>query len=213
MLLAQGLELFAQAGNGFRPAGQGGNANAGQGADAGTMMGIMCFYGVVIVIAVIVQIFFLKTLSKCFQQIAPRNRSMEPGQVWLALIPLFGTVWIILTILRLAESLEKEYRSRGLQGDGDFGKQSGLIYIVSSFICGCVAVVFWIIYWMKISGYTKELSSGSGSRRRELDDDESEEDYRERRSKRRDQGPDDDGDPPRGKDDTGDDEYRPRDRR
>ena len=197
----------------MRPAGQGGNGNAGQGADPAVMMGVMCAYGVVIVIAIIIHIFFLNTLSKCFKQIAPRNRSMEPGQVWLSLIPLFGTVWIILTILRLAESLEKEYRSRGLRGDGDYGKQSGLIYIISSFVCGCVAVVFWIIYWMKISAYTKELASGGGSRRRELDDEESEseEDYRDPRSQRRDDDADEDR--PRGKDDRNDDDYRPRDRR
>ena len=206
MLLAQGLELFAQG-----PGRQAGG-NAGQ-DDPATMMGVMCFYGVVIIVAVIIQIFFLNTLSKCFKQIEPRNRSMEPGQVWLCLIPLFGTVWIIITILRLAESLEKEYRSRGLNGDGDFGKQSGLIYVISSFICGCVAVIFWIIYWMKISGYTKELASGSGSRRRGRDDDndETDEEYRDRRSKRRD--PEDDEDRPRGKDDRDDDDSRPRDRR
>jgi len=175
------------------------------------MMGIMCAYGVVIVIAVVIQIFFLNTLSKCFKQIAPRNRSMEPGQVWLCLIPLFGTVWIILTILRLAESLEKEFRSRGLRGDGDFGKQSGLIYIISSFVCGCVAIVFWIIYWMKISGYTKELAAGGGGRTEQFgreNDRESDDEDRDRRSRQR-----DDDDRPRGDEpDLNDDDYRPRDR-
>ena len=184
MLLAHGMELFAQAGNGV---GAGGNANAQPGLGGQEMLLLFCFYGVAIAVGLVIQCFFLNTLSKCFKEIAPRNRSMEPGQVWLCLIPLFGTVWIFITVLRLAESLEKEYRSRGLSGDGDFGKQNGLIYLVLSLIGCCIGLIFWIMYWMKIAAYTKELRERGGGRGRDRGprdgDPESEDEYRERRTR------------------------------
>src|SRR5262245_53392229 len=102
--------LFAQAQKG--PGG-------GGGPDAGVLMGILCFYGVLFAVGLVVQILFLMTLSKCLHQVAPQNRRMEPGQVWLNLIPLFSIVWIFITVLRIAESLDNEYYDRGLRGDGD----------------------------------------------------------------------------------------------
>lgn len=200
MLLAHGMELFAQVGN---RVGADGNANAQPGLGGQEMLVIFCFYGVAIAVGLVIQCFFLNTLSKCFKEIAPRNRSMEPGKVWLCLIPLFGTIWIFLVVLKLAESLEKEYRSRGLQGDGDYGKQNGLIYLISQFVCGCVALIFFIMYWMKIAGYTKELRERGGSAGRGRGG-ETEDDYRDRRSQRSDEDGDDERKPRRPRD--GDDE-------
>jgi hypothetical protein len=164
------------------------NAGGG-GADAGVLMGVMCFYGVLIAFAIALQVMFLLSMSKCLKQISPRNRQMEPGQVWLCLIPLFGAVWTIIMMLRVADSLRDEYDDRGLRGDGDFGKTLGIVYIVSAFVCGPVALVCFIMYWVKINGYTKELTSaGRGGD----DDDEDDYDDRPRRKRRRDDDDDDD---------------------
>ena len=201
MLLANGMELFAQAGK--VPAG-GGNAGAQPGLGDQEMLLIFCFYGVVIAVSIIVHCFFLNTLSKCFKEISPRNRTMEPGQVWLSLIPLFGTVWIFIVVLKLADSLEKEYRSRGLSGDGDFGKKNGLIYLVLSIIGCCIGLIFWIMYWMQIAGYTKQLREGGGSRGRGSGG-ESEDEYRERRSRQSDEYEDNDRRPRRRRDEDDED--------
>ncbi len=192
MLLAHGMELFGQAENKI---GAGGNANAQPGLGGQEWLVIFCFYGVAIAVGIVIQCFFLNTLSKCFKEIAPRNRTMEPGQVWLSLIPLFGTVWIFIVVLKLADSLEKEYRSRGLSGDGDFGKKNGLIYLILSIIGCCIGLIFWIMYWMQIAGYTKQLREAGGSRGRGRGG-ESEDEYRDRRGKQ-----------------TGDDEESERERR
>ena len=97
---------------------------------------------------------------------------MEPGQVWLNLIPFFNMVWMFITVIRLSESLDREYRDRRLPGDGDFAKQTGIIYLVLSIIgCGCIGIIFYIMYWSKISGYGKELRADGGSRGRDRGDD------------------------------------------
>jgi hypothetical protein len=142
---------------------------------------VVAFYVVLIGIGIAVQIFFLLSLSRCLQQVAPRNRQMEPGMVWLNLIPCFSLVWMILTIIRISDSLRDEYEDRGLRGDGDFGRSMGIIYYVSQFVCGPVALVFFIMYWVKIAGYTKELS---GSGRRPGRDDYDDEEDRPRRRRR-----------------------------
>jgi len=156
----------------------------GDGADAGMVVGMVICYGVLILLGIIIQIFFLLTLSRCLGQVAPRNRTMEPGMVWLNLIPLFSLVWMFITIIRISESLQKEYRSRGMHADDpEFGKMTGILYMVFSLIgCGPVGLVFFIMYWVKISGYKKELMSRGGSSM-DFDDDD---DDRPRRRDRRD---------------------------
>ncbi len=185
------LILFAQQ-NKF---GQQPNAG-GDAAAAGAMGFLLCFYGVIIVVAIAIQVMFLLTMSKCLKQIAPRNRRMEPGQVWLCLIPIFGAVWTLIMILRVGDSLKDEYDDRGLREDGDFGKTLGIVYFVSAFICGIVSLVCFIMYWVKIAGYNRTLAEtgggGGGSRRgRSRDDDYDDEDDRPRR-RRRDEDDDDD---------------------
>lgn len=142
-------------------------------AAAGITMAIMAFYVVFLFVLIIVQILLLLSLSNCLQQVSPRNRKMEPGQVWLNLIPIFNYVWLILTILRVAESLENEYEDREIRSDGDYGKTLGIIFYVSMFVCVCVTPVLQIMYWMKISGYTKSLAESGGRRnRREAGDED-----------------------------------------
>jgi hypothetical protein len=175
------LQMFGQVN---QPGGGGG----GGGAELG---GLMCFcvgYAIALAAAVLVAIFFLLTLSRALRECSPRNRTMEPGQVWLNLIPLFSVVWMILTILRISESLANEFRSRRLPTDDpDFGKTMGIMYYVTSLVCPGVNVIFWIIYWMKIANYTKQLREDRGGGRGDRVDD----DYDDRPRRRRDR--DDDG--------------------
>ena len=183
------MELFAQR---QQPAGP----------DAGVLAGVLVFYAVVLVVAIAVQIMFLLTMSRCLHQISRRNRQMEPGQVWLCLIPIFGFVWTIIMILRVADSLRDEFDDRGLRGDGDYGKTLGIIYVVTSVACGPVGLICWIMYWVKIAGYTKQLAA----RRGYSDDYEDDEDDRPRKRRRRDEDDEDE-------DDEDEDDDRPRRRR
>lgn len=166
-------------------AGKFGGPNQGQQApDAAGLMG-MCFcYGFALLVGLIVQIFFLLSLSRCLAECAPRNRTMEPGQVWLNLIPFFNLVWLILTILRLSESLQNEFRSRRLRSDDpDFGKMTGILFYVFNFVCGLVSLVFFIMYWAKIAGYTRQLREDRGGGGRDRDDYDDDRPQRPRRDR------------------------------
>jgi hypothetical protein len=185
------LQLFAQ---------QKGGAGGGDAVAAGAItMGLVVAYIAFLVGLIVLQILYLLAVSRCFALISRRNRQMEPGQVWLCLIPIFGTVWTILMILRLADSLRDEYYDRGLRGDGDFGKTLGIVYFASLMICWPIGLVVWIMYWLKVSNYSKELRSDRGGDYGDYDDrdrdrDDEDDDRDRGRGKRRSREDDDDYD-------------------
>ena len=101
---------------------------------------------------------------------------MEPGQVFLALIPLFGWVWNFFILLRIASSLRNEFEDRDLRSDGgDYGQTLGLWGLIVTYIgCGFIGIIIYIMWLFKIRGYTAQLVEGGG-RRRSRDEDEDEE--------------------------------------
>ena len=183
------LQVFAQVNQG----GGAGGAQGGGGAAAGSFFCLCIGYGLVIAGAVVVNVFFFLTLSRALRECSPRNRTMEPGQVWLNFVPFLNIVWIILTILRVSESLANEFRSRRLPTDDpDFGKTMGILYYVTTLVCPGVNVIFWIIYWVKIANYGKQLREDRAGGRDDRLEDDYDDDRRRRRRDRDDDRYDDD---------------------
>jgi hypothetical protein len=87
--------------------------------------------------------------------------------VWLLLIPLFNVVWNFLVVTALAKSLGNEFRLRNIPtNEPEPGKGAGLAMA----ICGACSIipivnilaiiphlVLWIIYWVKIAGFSRRL--------------------------------------------------------
>jgi uncharacterized BrkB/YihY/UPF0761 family membrane protein len=160
----------------------------------------ICILGIAIIIGITIQVFFLLTLSRCLSAIRPRNREMEPGLVWLNLIPCVPIVFNFFIVLKIASSLKKEYRSRRWRTEGEgFGSGVGLTYAICSVIglipyAGALAAipgfVCWIIYWVQIAGYKTKLESRSA---KDLPEDDFDDDFdAPRRSSRRDEDEPDD---------------------
>ena len=113
-------------------------------------------------------IFYLLTLQKCLQRCSPQSRTMSPGQVWLMLIPLFNLVWQFIVVSQISSSLANEFRPRRMIEEPEPGKAIGLAYCIL-FVCGVIpflavltsiaGLVCWIIYWVKIADYSRELAS------------------------------------------------------
>ena len=89
---------------------------------------IVCF-GIFFVIILGVQILFLLTLMRTMKEVDERDREIQPGMVFLVLIPLFGTVWAILMVPKIARSLKKEFDNRGWNTSSEgFGQTAGSIW-------------------------------------------------------------------------------------
>jgi hypothetical protein len=96
---------------------------------------------------------------------------MEPGQVWLVFIPVFGIVWSFMMIGFIADSLANEFRQRNITVSEERpGYNLGLTYLILR-LCGIVpllgilallgALICWIMYWVKISEYIKLLENSN----------------------------------------------------
>ena len=174
------LALLAQARAGGPPPN-------GDAAAAGLAL-FMAFYCGLIAVVLGLQIWLFLTLSKTLAECSPRNRTMEPGMVWLNFVPLLNLVWIFLTIIRVSESLRNEYEDRDLAGDDDFGQTMGLVHAIGMIVCGISFFVTVFLYRSKIMGYRRRLEEseprGRGRSRRDDDDDRDDDRGRRRRDDR-----------------------------
>jgi hypothetical protein len=143
------------------------------------LAGILTF---VLVYFTLTVLFYL-TLHRCLSQIKKSNRDLDPGLVWLNLIPCFVLVWMFITVCRVGGSLRKEFQERGWKTDGEgFGISMGIAYGTLLVLChipylGLLFVIPMfisvVIYWMQIAGYCGRLSAEPpAKRRRSLDDDD-----------------------------------------
>jgi len=111
-------------------------------------------------------IFYILSLQKALNRCSPENRAMEPAMTWLMLIPCFMLVWHFFIVINLAKSLGAEFQKRGIPEEPEPGKTIGMV----ASICWCCSVVpllnyiafpasivCWIVYWVKIAGFSKKL--------------------------------------------------------
>ncbi len=88
------------------------------------LLGRLIEIGVVILFTVL----WLVSEQRALQACEYSNRKMQPGQVWLTFIPLFGLVWQFIAVTKVSESLAQEYHTRGWKSDeGRPGIESGMI--------------------------------------------------------------------------------------
>ena len=123
-------------------------------------------------------VLFLVTQQNTLKSIHPQNRSMQPGEVWLQLIPLFGLIWQFVVVSRLATSLRNEMASRTTTFSfetepapvaADLPKPTyaiGMAYCILiccsllpmiNLLASVPAMVCWIIYWVKLNEYKNQL--------------------------------------------------------
>jgi hypothetical protein len=133
----------------------------------------VCSLAVIPVLVLILGSSFLMAVALVLHRVSPENRRMEPGSVWLNLIPVFNLVWATVTVERVAESLRNEFRERGMDGsDEQYGRRTGLtllallasgILFYPAFICYPIAFFYWIGYWRQMNRYAGRLKSGAYS--------------------------------------------------
>jgi hypothetical protein len=120
--------------------------------------GIILVLILAIALGVLPMIFYLINQSNLLKQCAPENRKMDPNQVWLVLIPIFGIVWHFMMIGYISDSVAAEYHARGMRPKEEKpGYNLGLIALILMLVCGLPGIVCWIIYWVKMAEYKNEL--------------------------------------------------------
>lgn len=129
---------------------------------------IMPFLLGVSLLCLLPAIFYILTLQKALERCALSSRTMQPGMVWLLLVPLFNMIWSFFVVLALARSLSNEFGRRGIPSpEAEPGQSIGLAMCICT-CCGLIpllgvlaslaTVVLWIMYWVKIAGYSQALA-------------------------------------------------------
>jgi hypothetical protein len=147
-------------------------------------LGMLCFVllGILAVVLVIL-IFYLLTLQKALSRVSPRNRLMEPGMVWLMLVPCVNIIWQFMIAIRVPDSLRNEFRDRGRDDGSDYGKSIALTQAILGLVNGVfgnvlsrspgmemigsvvsiglslVGLVLFIVFWVKVANYSNQLAA------------------------------------------------------
>ena len=130
--------------------------------------GILIVALIVFAVMLLPAIFYLLALQKALNRCSPENRAMAPGMVWLMLIPLFNIVWHFFVVINMAKSLGAEFQKRGIAEEPEPGKKIGMIMCILA-CCGIIpilgvlcfigALVCWILYWIKVAGFSAKLAA------------------------------------------------------
>lgn len=135
----------------------------------GASLAGMAIAGLIIVAVLLIPwIFYLLTLQKALNRCSPENRAMAPGMVWLMFIPLFNLVWHFFVVINISKSLEAEFQKRGMSEEPQPGKTIGMVMCILACcgiipflgaLCSLGSFVCWIIYWIKIAGFSGKIAA------------------------------------------------------
>jgi hypothetical protein len=137
-------------------------------AGGASMIAILIGIFIGFLLFLVPMVFYILTLQKALNRCAPENRAMQPAMVWLLLVPLLNLVWGFIVVINMAKSLGAEFQKRGIAEEPEPGKKLGMIMCVL-FCCSIIpllgmlaslgGLVCWIMYWLKIAGFSKKLES------------------------------------------------------
>ncbi len=133
------------------------------------VFGVLIIIGVIaLAISITIAVFYLLNLQNLLKEISPKNRLVEPGNVWLMFIPLFNIIYPFILYPKICDSVKNEYSSRGIKEAGDFGRGLGIAMPILS-LCGIIPVlgslaglanfILFIVFWVKMAGYKTKLKS------------------------------------------------------
>ncbi len=112
--------------------------------------------GLVVYFAILAGICWM--ISNALERVPREHRKMEPGQVWLLMIPCFNIVWNFFVFQRVPDSFASYFASVGRTDAGDSGKQLGLWFAITravvvvpivNYIAGPAALVLLILCLVK----------------------------------------------------------------
>jgi hypothetical protein len=121
---------------------------------------------IALAISLAISIVICLLLSGCLSKLPPEHRVMEPGMVWLLLIPFFNIVWNFFVFIRISKSYQSYFAAQGKTQFGDCGEQIGLWYCICcvacmvpmvNYIAGPAGLVLLIVYLVKVLGLKGEV--------------------------------------------------------
>jgi ABC-type proline/glycine betaine transport system permease subunit len=134
------------------------------------LMTMGAFLLIIVAVAVVIAVFYLKNLQDLLNECDPANRQMPPVNVWLMFIPLFNYVYGFIMYPKITETLRREFESRNAPQPGDYLKGLGMAMPILNVaglapiqalkgLVGLGGLVLLIIYWVKAAEFKNKLRS------------------------------------------------------
>jgi hypothetical protein len=129
----------------------------------------LIFIFVALVASVALSIIPIVLVYLDYDRIPPNFRKMEPGLVWLLLIPCFGIVWNFFVYPRLADSFKAYFDSIGDTSVDDCGRDLAMGYAVCCAVSiipflGCLtslaALVLIVLFLVKANEFKNRIPVG-----------------------------------------------------
>ena len=150
-------------------------------------LGTVSCWGVLLLLSFILTLMYVAAEGRALTACGPRQRTLEPGLVWLNVVPVFHLFWKFWTAAQIAASLGREFDSRGLRTNFNFGRAAGalvpVVALVARFVfwvgqflarrageevemlllgslilLGVVELVAMIAHWNQLNGFVKQLN-------------------------------------------------------
>jgi hypothetical protein len=143
-------------------------------SDSGVLAALLgggCLAAVLLGAAIgfVIIVLYILTMQKALNLAGERHRGMQPGMVWLLLIPLFNLVWHFFVVKNVAGSVKGWAAETGVRVD-DAGYAVGLAACVANcctlvpglnLLAGPVGLVCFLVWWVKVAGFTRLMGAGA----------------------------------------------------
>ena len=129
---------------------------------------ILGIVGIFVVFGLIINAIVCYFVSSWLKKVPAPHRKMEPGLVWLLMIPCFPIVWNFFVFQRIPDSFKSYFDSLGRTDVGDCGKGIGLAYAICTacsiiplvqYIAGPAALVLLIINLVKMNELKNKIAA------------------------------------------------------
>ena len=139
----------------------------------------LIFQLVFLVVFLVLGILFLKTIQNTIKLIQPKNREMDPFDVWYMVIPVVNYFYYFRMVKRVRASIQNELTANNSQENPPY--ITGIIAatsLVLNFIMNTleklellgdqimlpafiflVGFICWIVYWVQVNGWKNKLKA------------------------------------------------------
>ena len=140
---------------------------------AALALGVVGMVLILVLVGLAIAIVICLLLYTAQKRVPMEHRRIEPGLVWLLLIPIFNYVWNFFVFLKIPESYQSYFRAQGRTDVGDCGRSlgqwyaicaavgfaGGFIPVVNCFagLIGLASLVLLIIFLIKITGLKNQI--------------------------------------------------------
>ncbi len=137
---------------------------------AAVFAAVLGFALIILAIGIAINVVICALLSSAFKRVPPPFRKLEPGLVWLLLIPCFSLIWNFFVFPRFSQSYRGYFDASGRTDVGDCGAAVGLAYCVTC-VCslvpylGCVtgiaSLILLILFLIKANDLKNMIPPGA----------------------------------------------------